>query len=784
LTTLDEAWSVVQVTVAEVLVGVAEIALITGAEQASSSVVNYGLTASYGTTASSATLVTSHSAALSSLTCNTLYHYQVSSTNASGQTSTSADQTFTTTCGPVISNIASAPAILSATVTWTTDQTSSTVVRYGLTASYGTTVSNSTLVTNHSALVKNLACNTSYHFQVSSTNSQSQTSVSSDQTLTTTACPTSAAISDNFDSSSLNTSIWTLVDPARDAVLTMNGTAATINVPQGSKHDPWTTGDGSVRLMQPVVNSDFQVQVCFRSDVELGNQDEGILVEQDAADFLRFDVFSDGNGVHIFAAALKGSTATTFINSVIPVTQAPIWLQLSRTGNNWIGQWSTDGINFNTAASFNYSINVSSIGPFAGNAASTASQSPAFTAIVDYFFNLASPLANQDGPPPYRAITIDPNPPSTLVEKALADIRGIGVLDPIAGFESPSAGIYWYEYPASGVLTDVWTKHTIVSTGNAYEDMQPLDVNGDGAVDIIASYTPANGTELLVWFENPLGTGGDPAVGPWVMHTIGSGTGEDNIVLSDLDGDGKVDIATGAFIFFQDGPDSWFQVQYNSAFRGAASLDIGSGRGKINLVTTAPNQTLTYDAVWFENPLEYGGNPRTDPWIKHIIGPGYACTSTSCGTDYYVPVYETGDLNGDQNMDIVMGQSEGPFGSAPPPGGLVWFEAPIDRRNGTWARHIIDDKFTDTHVIRIGDMDKNGTLDLVTAEQDQSIFRRVSVFYNDGFGNFTQQIISNAAGHQTCIGNIRGNGTLDIFNSGHGVKGMIHPLQILLNPFP
>jgi hypothetical protein len=151
--------------------------------------------------------------------------------------------------------------------------------------------------------------------------------------------------------------------------------------------------------------------------------------------------------------------------------------------------------------------------------------------------------------------------------------------------------------------------------------------------------------------------------------------------------------------------------------------------------------------------------------------------SASCGTEYNVAVYETGDLNGDQNMDIAMGQSEGPFGAAPPPGGLVWFEAPLDRRNGTWVRHIIDDNFTDSHVIRIGDIDKNGTLDLVTAEQDQSIFRRVSVFYNDCFGNFTQQIVSNAAGHQTCIGNIRGKGALDIFNSGHGVKGMIHPLQ-------
>ena len=148
-------------------------------DQASSSVVNYGLTASYGTTASSATLVTSHSAALSSLTCNTLYQYQASSTNASGQTSTSADQTLTTAAcsAPVISAISATPTSTSATVTWTTDQASSSVVNYGLTASYGTTASSATLVTSHSAALS-VTCNTLYHYQVSSTNASGQTSTS------------------------------------------------------------------------------------------------------------------------------------------------------------------------------------------------------------------------------------------------------------------------------------------------------------------------------------------------------------------------------------------------------------------------------------------------------------------------------------------------------------------------------------------------------------------------------------------------------------------------------
>lgn len=75
-------------------------------DEASNSVVEYGLTTSYGSTASNASNVTSHSIGLSGLAANTLYHYRVSSTDPSSNTATSADGTFQTLPAPVITNYA------------------------------------------------------------------------------------------------------------------------------------------------------------------------------------------------------------------------------------------------------------------------------------------------------------------------------------------------------------------------------------------------------------------------------------------------------------------------------------------------------------------------------------------------------------------------------------------------------------------------------------------------------------------------------------------------------
>jgi hypothetical protein len=79
-------------------------------DEAADSQVKYGTTVAYGsTTTLDATKVTTHSVTLSGLSAGTLYHYQVVSKDANGNTATSADATFTTggtstdTTKPVVS---------------------------------------------------------------------------------------------------------------------------------------------------------------------------------------------------------------------------------------------------------------------------------------------------------------------------------------------------------------------------------------------------------------------------------------------------------------------------------------------------------------------------------------------------------------------------------------------------------------------------------------------------------------------------------------------------------
>ena len=78
-------------------------------------------------------------------------------------------------------------------------------------------------------------------------------------------------------------------------------------------------------------------------------------------------------------------------------------------------------------------------------------------------------------------------------------------------------------------------------------------------------------------------------------------------------------------------------------------------------------------------------------------------------------------------------------------------------------------------------MDGNGTLDVIAAQQEQSLNRRLAIFYNDGHGNFTQQILSSGSGHSEVLGDTTGRGVLDILNAGHGWTGALHPVELYLS---
>jgi hypothetical protein len=165
--------------------------------EAASSYVDYGTTASYGTTTSevdTSPRVTSHSVTISSLSSATVYHFRLNSKDAATNNGQSTDQTFTTsaapdTTAPVISSVVATPSGTSVVITWTTDENASSIVDYGATSSYGTTTSEadtSPRVTSHSVTISSLSSQTVYHFRVKSNDASSNLATGTDGTFTTT----------------------------------------------------------------------------------------------------------------------------------------------------------------------------------------------------------------------------------------------------------------------------------------------------------------------------------------------------------------------------------------------------------------------------------------------------------------------------------------------------------------------------------------------------------------------------------------------------------------------
>ncbi len=225
--------------------------------EAATTQVEYGTTASYGSTTSlDSTKVTNHSAAISGLSNGTTYHFRVISKDAAGNTATSGDMTFTTgtvdTTAPSLSAITSTNLTMTgATITWTTNENSTSQVEYGTTASYGnTTTLDTALVTGHSVNLTGLTTGTTYHFRVISKDAANNVATSGDMTFVTTADTTAPVISgvsvSPISASSASIS-WTTNESATtkvyyDTVAITSGSQFAVAAGAGTSHMVGLTG--------------------------------------------------------------------------------------------------------------------------------------------------------------------------------------------------------------------------------------------------------------------------------------------------------------------------------------------------------------------------------------------------------------------------------------------------------------------------------------------------------------------------------------------------------------
>jgi len=128
----------------------------------------------------------------------------------------------------------------------------------------------------------------------------------------------SGPTSDDFNRVNLDLATWSFVNPLGDGQLAMLGAGSgdahlALSLPAGTAHDIW--GTGAPRVMQPVRDGDFEVEVKFNGDPAGGFNDQGLVVAQDASNWLRFDVYHNGANLKAFIGRTVGAPNFTFLNA-------------------------------------------------------------------------------------------------------------------------------------------------------------------------------------------------------------------------------------------------------------------------------------------------------------------------------------------------------------------------------------------------------------------------------------------------------------------------------------
>lgn len=152
---------------------------------------------------------------------------------------------------------------------------------------------------------------------------------------------------------------------------------------------------------------------------------------------------------------------------------------------------------------------------------------------------------------------------STSVPVLVVDVKGNGLNDLIVG-GGHSYGLDWWEQSRADDGSRIWTRHPIDPYNSQYHDLQWLDIDGDGASEIVTGkrYRAHNGNDPGA--DDPIGSyyfkwNGESfskQVIDYGPKRVGKGCGI-CFAMADLTGNGLPDLVTpgkdGLYVFYNEG---------------------------------------------------------------------------------------------------------------------------------------------------------------------------------------------------------------------------------------
>jgi hypothetical protein len=335
---------------------------------------------------------------------------------------------------------------------------------------------------------------------------------------------------------------------------------------------------------------------------------------------------------------------------------------------------------------------------------------------------------------------------------ALVDLDRDGDLDFVLGGRGVKPPrLYWFEFQAP----DRWVQHSVGTNYLSDVGLAVLDVDRDGWPDLVCSG---------VWYRNP----GKPREQPFQRIVFDeSAAGAHDLLIADLDGDGKPDVVLlgdertklNSLCWFSipsDPRQPWPRQLIGPPVHGAitpnAAADL-DGDGDLDLVRAD---------TWLENQ---DGKGRA--WVPHKNipmgrkGPYGICVRTAIV-----------DMDGDGQPEVVMADAD-----------IVDSKVAVlknaDGKGGSWTKTELPQSFTygSLHSLAVADFNGDGRPDIAVNEQEELLppsreNPRWVIWENLGGNQYAERIVldTKLGGHELQVGDVDGDGDVDLVSKPWGPR--------------